>query len=337
MTTKKEESEANRQQLQRVDKFGHFTVLADPEELKEGADDSRSGQKIEIVETPVEVPEAKKTKRQRTRERAKKVKANYIEVEINKELDEIEAAEDEKFIESKAMTTEEAYAEKEYIQKQFEEKMRKIEKEMSGICTAGGHFGLVHSLQSTSGQGAVADQVQAERKVRFEDEVKGIEKKCKKKQVMQISTLGIIEPEGVNAISEEEWTEVSFAVDSGASETVINEDMAGNVTMTESQGSRRGVQYEVANGVAIPNEGEKRLLAVSEENATRDITAQVCNVNKALLSVRRVVAAGNRVVFDAEASYIEDKATGEKMWLKEENGMYMLKMWVKAPFHGPSK
>ena len=62
----------------------------------------------------------------------------------------------------------------------------------------------------------------------------------------------------------------------------------------------------------------------------RNLTEQVCEVNKALLSVKRVVQAGNKVVFDADGSYIEDKSTEEKMWLRKENGMYMLRMWVKT-------
>ena len=37
---------------------------------------------------------------------------------------------------------------------------------------------------------------------------------------------------------------------------------------------------------------------------------------------------GHRVVFDDDGSYIEDKATGDKSWLYEVNGMYMLKLWV---------
>ena len=61
----------------------------------------------------------------------------------------------------------------------------------------------------------------------------------------------------------------------------------------------------------------------------RRITAQVCAVNKALLSVRKVVAAGNRVVFSPNEAYIEDLATGEKMEMEEANGMYVLKAWVK--------
>ena len=44
------------------------------------------------------------------------------------------------------------------------------------------------------------------------------------------------------------------------------------------------------------------------------------------------MGAGNRVVFDESGSFIEDKRSGEKMWLREDNGMYMLKMYVKIPF-----
>ena len=61
---------------------------------------------------------------------------------------------------------------------------------------------------------------------------------------------------------------------------------------------------------------------------TRGITAQICDVNKGLLSVKKMARAGNRIVFDDDGSYIEDKKSGEKMWLKEKDGMYMLKLWV---------
>ena len=55
-------------------------------------------------------------------------------------------------------------------------------------------------------------------------------------------------------------------------------------------------------------------------------------MNKALLSVSKVVKAGNRVVFDGDESYIQDRTTGEKIRLKEQNGMYVLKLWVKRVF-----
>ena len=155
----------------------------------------------------------------------------------------------------------------------------------------------------------------------------------------EIKILQIVEPEGFNAVGETqpEWQEIEFAVDSGATESVINEDMLPAIPITESEASKRGVKYEVANGVRIPNLGQKQFDAVTDEESLRNLKVQVCDVNKALLSVKKVINAGNRVVFDGEGSYIEDKATGERMWLKEEGGMYMLRMWVKNPFQRPGQ
>ena len=58
----------------------------------------------------------------------------------------------------------------------------------------------------------------------------------------------------------------------------------------------------------------------------RQITAQVCEVNKGLLSVARMVSCGHRIVFDRTGSYIEDSRTKERMYMREDRGMYMLKM-----------
>ena len=88
------------------------------------------------------------------------------------------------------------------------------------------------------------------------------------------------------------------------------------------------MEYEVANGEKIPNLGENKFRGTTSEGKSRNITAQVCDVNKALLSVKKVMSAGNKVVFDSEGSYIEDKVTKERMWMTEEKGMFLLKMWV---------
>ena len=141
-----------------------------------------------------------------------------------------------------------------------------------------------------------------------------------------------IEPEGINTMDNagQAWEEVKFHMDSGATETVVPEEALRTVELKEGMAKRRGVTYEVANGVRIPNLGEKEFSGVTEEGFERGMTAQVCEVNKALLSVRRVVRAGNRVVFDDGGSYVESKSTGERMWMKEENGMYILNLWVKT-------
>ena len=141
--------------------------------------------------------------------------------------------------------------------------------------------------------------------------------------------LKTIEPEGLFVIGEGEWECLEMAVDSGATETVISEDMVSAVETKEGAASRRGVVYETANGETIPNLGEKQFVAELDEGTRKKVTAKVADVNKGLLSVKKIVAAGNRVVFN-DNSYIEAKWTGEKMWLTEAQGMYMLKMWVKT-------
>ena len=146
----------------------------------------------------------------------------------------------------------------------------------------------------------------------------------------KLSALLTISPDVLNSIGDDGWEEVELAVDSGASETVVSEDMISSAEIKQGLASKRGVQYEVANGVRIPNLGEKRFVATSEEGIKRHITAQVCEVNKGRLSVRRMVQAGNPVVFNHRGSYIVDNNTLERMYMGERNDMYMLKLWTKA-------
>ena len=56
--------------------------------------------------------------------------------------------------------------------------------------------------------------------------------------------------------------------------------------------------------------------------------AHICAVNKTLMSVSKIASKGKRVVFDDEGSYIEDKETGERTWMKQVGGMCSLKMWL---------
>ena len=62
----------------------------------------------------------------------------------------------------------------------------------------------------------------------------------------------------------------------------------------------------------------------------RSLKAQICGVNRDLLSVSKLVSAGSRVVFSRAGSYVQDEHTGQKMWLKESGGMYTLSLWVKG-------
>ena len=68
------------------------------------------------------------------------------------------------------------------------------------------------------------------------------------------------------------------------------------------------------------------------------MTFQVAGVHKALGAVSRIVGAGHRVIFDdpkTEGSYIEDKTTGHRTKLREQNGVYFLDVWMKQGEHVP--
>ena len=123
--------------------------------------------------------------------------------------------------------------------------------------------------------------------------------------------------------------EIEVAADSGATETVMPEEtLNGIIGITGSAACKRGVMYEVADGTQIPNLGERKFLGITEDGKGKGVIAQICAINKSLMSVSKIASKGNRVVFDDDASYIENKATGEKTWLRQSGGMYYLKMWV---------
>ena len=101
--------------------------------------------------------------------------------------------------------------------------------------------------------------------------------------------------------------------------------MLSTVEIKEGAASKRDVEYEVATGELIPNLREKKFQAVSQDGVTRSITAQVCAVNKALVSVQRVIRAGNRVEFDEEETYIRGqghwgRGLGHRRWWDVNGG-----------------
>ena len=65
-----------------------------------------------------------------------------------------------------------------------------------------------------------------------------------------------------------------------------------------------------------------------DDGSAKGVAAQICAVDKTLLSVSKIASKGNRVVFEDDGGYIESKTSGERSWLTQSGGMYYLKMWV---------
>ena len=67
---------------------------------------------------------------------------------------------------------------------------------------------------------------------------------------------------------------------------------------------------------------------MTREGTMRDMNFTACEVSKALGSVSQMCRTGHRVVFnppwEPDGSFIEHVQIGERMWMKEQSGLYVL-------------
>ena len=115
-----------------------------------------------------------------------------------------------------------------------------------------------------------------------------------------------------------------ITIDSGAAESVMPVDMLKEIQLRESEGSRKGISYIAANGGRMPNMGERKVHFKTDTGSESSVVFQVTHARKPLASVSKIVRKGNRVIFDAQGSYIENVSTGKRIGLHEENGTYHL-------------
>ena len=57
------------------------------------------------------------------------------------------------------------------------------------------------------------------------------------------------------------------------------------------------------------------------------MTCQIANVTKPLGSVRAMLDAGNKVIFQTGNSYIEDKSGRVRTLIEERNGAFVFDLW----------
>ena len=90
------------------------------------------------------------------------------------------------------------------------------------------------------------------------------------------------------------------------------------------------------------NMGERRPQFKTNGIATAMTFQATSHVRKPLAAASKITAKWNRIVLDDEnpLSYIENKATGAKIPLKIENGVYVMEVAVspnKTHFRRPAK
>ena len=153
---------------------------------------------------------------------------------------------------------------------------------------------------------------------------------------LQLTPLGGIarKPQQLLVLPSKEitWEKMTLTVDSGAPDTVVPPKFCSWSTIFHTE--KVGTEYEVANGDVVHNMGERRcVMKVSEKSGELNIAFQVVEVHKPLLAVSSITAQGHQVIFADKDDHIL-LSSGEKLPLRNVNGVFELDVWIK---HDPAE
>ena len=129
--------------------------------------------------------------------------------------------------------------------------------------------------------------------------------------------------------------EIDLTIDSGAVTTIAPVDTLPGIKPRETEASRRGITYTVANGGEIKKQGEITLRGLADNGTKMNVIAQASDVTKPLASAREILKGGNRIVMEENVSYIENMKTKKRIPIQRKNGMFIVTMKVadeKQPY-----
>ena len=127
------------------------------------------------------------------------------------------------------------------------------------------------------------------------------------------------------------WQEIIITIDSGACDTVMPLSLCGDIQVIASMQSRSGLEYEVANGESIPNEGERKCLMMTRgAQMPKRTTFQVADVHKTLMSITRAADAGYECHLNAKGGWLLDTFTGETIPIARGGNLYTMRAWIKG-------
>ena len=122
--------------------------------------------------------------------------------------------------------------------------------------------------------------------------------------------------------------EIDLIIDSGAVATITPVRTIPGEIPRETEASRRGMSYTVANGAAIANKGEVTLRGQAENGTIMNVIAQVSDVTKPIAAVREILKGGNRIVMDETVSYIDNKHSKKIIPIKRGNGIFIVTITI---------
>ena len=128
----------------------------------------------------------------------------------------------------------------------------------------------------------------------------------------------------------DEWVLIDVTVDSGACVTTMPSGLCLGISIIDNDLSRSGVEYEVANGESIANLGERRCQVMTVGSMIpKQITFQVADVHKPLLSITACSDMGFDCYLVKEGGSLRNRMTGEVIPRERRGSLYSLRMWVR--------
>ena len=115
-------------------------------------------------------------------------------------------------------------------------------------------------------------------------------------QVAKMMTLGM----GCESAEQSKWEHLAAVVDSGAAENVLPAGVCNHVKLSATRRSDAGIGFRGAGGERIRNHGQRKFKVRMRDGHVAGTTWQVADVNRPLMSVAKMGAAGNRVHLDSK-------------------------------------
>ena len=116
-------------------------------------------------------------------------------------------------------------------------------------------------------------------------------------------------------------------VDSGAAENVLPPSECLHVRLEPTQRSRAGIGFRGAGGDRIHNYGQRTFRARLQGGSTAKCTWQVADVKRPLMSVGKMIEAGNKVHLDGNPRVV--RPNGQSIPLRKAGNVYLIDLWVK--------
>ena len=136
--------------------------------------------------------------------------------------------------------------------------------------------------------------------------------------------------------SKQKWEKIEATVDSGASNHVSPANVGKQFPIQETQASANGECFSAAEGSKMRNLGCKDICAVTDTHNKIKTRVQVVeNIKRTLLSVNKLVEAGNEVLFRKNNSCIYNVQTRKTVPIHKSNGVYKMNLWVPQDSRDP--